>query len=269
LHGNVKRKQKIYELVREHVPATGKVLEVSCGKGEILKRLADVGYAVTGTNFTRYDDHNREVPIDWGVDLIEGLPYDDGTFECVILCDVLEHLSDHRKALSELTRVLASDGYLILSSPNIMRIQSRLHFLLTGFFKVKRAFIGLDVPLEKSFAFHNYPVHLPVLLYLLEANNVGCVDVKGVEYKLKSFLGSLILLLLLLPFTYYTLYIREKNIVTSRSSGHYFHHLLSLEGLCAENLIVVAKKGLSVQGEWEVKTALPSWSERHVGSSDK
>lgn len=40
----------------------------------------------------------------------------------------------------------------------------RLHFLFTGYLKVKWDFIGHDVPMEQAFAFHNHPVHLPVLL---------------------------------------------------------------------------------------------------------
>lgn len=262
MRGSDKRKQAIYELVRKHVPDHGRVLEVSCGNGETLRRLKDDGFTVRGTNFTVYSEYDRGVPVDWGVDLLAGLPYDDGAFECVILCDVLEHLSDHQKAISELTRILASGGCLILASPNIMRIQSRLHFFLTGFFKVKRAFVGLDVPIDRSFAFHNYPVHLPVLLYLLEANGAGCLDVKGAGYKIKSFVGSLIFLLFIIPFTYHNVYIREKNIVGSHASGQFFRSLVSLEGLCAESLIVVAKKDFSNQPNRQAKTTLPSWSDR-------
>jgi radical SAM protein with 4Fe4S-binding SPASM domain len=45
--------------------------------------------------------------------------------------------------------------------------------LITGFVKAKRVFIGFDVPPEKSFAFHNYPVYLPVYLYQTHSHGLA------------------------------------------------------------------------------------------------
>lgn len=48
------------------------------------------------------------------------LPFRDGTFDVVLLLDVLEHLplNSENKALSEVYRVLKPNGILILSTPN-------------------------------------------------------------------------------------------------------------------------------------------------------
>ena len=40
------RRRKVSELVKQFVPSGHRVLEVSCGRGEILKSLQDEGYAV-------------------------------------------------------------------------------------------------------------------------------------------------------------------------------------------------------------------------------
>ncbi|HTF43551.1 MAG TPA: methyltransferase domain-containing protein, partial [Terriglobales bacterium] len=39
------------------------------------------------------------------------------TYDCVIACDVLEHVPDHKKALREIHRILKSPGYCILTVP--------------------------------------------------------------------------------------------------------------------------------------------------------
>lgn len=45
------------------------------------------------------------------------LPFKDGSFDVVICSEVLEHIPDHEKALSEMARVLAPGGTLALSVP--------------------------------------------------------------------------------------------------------------------------------------------------------
>ena len=53
---NVLRKQKVYELIKRYIPSKGKVLDVSCGNGEILDWLRQDGYSVRGTNYTKHPD---------------------------------------------------------------------------------------------------------------------------------------------------------------------------------------------------------------------
>src|SRR5256714_11389508 len=48
---------------------------------------------------------------------LERLPFRDGAFDAILCSHVLEHVSDARRALRELRRVLAPDGWAILQSP--------------------------------------------------------------------------------------------------------------------------------------------------------
>jgi 2-polyprenyl-3-methyl-5-hydroxy-6-metoxy-1,4-benzoquinol methylase len=73
------------------------------------------------------------IPIDEGVDLVRGLPYPDGSFNVVIITDVIEHLEPHSAGIAELARVIKPGGRLILSTVDVMRLDSRLGFLLSGF----------------------------------------------------------------------------------------------------------------------------------------
>ena len=50
-------------------------------------------------------------------DLSSGLPFEDGYFDAVNLCDVIEHMTDPAAALRELSRILKTNGTLVISTP--------------------------------------------------------------------------------------------------------------------------------------------------------
>ncbi len=178
----------------EDVPGEGrKVLDVSCKRGEILKSLKERGFDVRGTQFAPDAPDVEGIPIDRGVDLLKTLPYADASFDVVLLVEVLEHLENHRAAICELGRVLKPGGILILTTPNVMRIKSRLHFFLTGYHKTRRRFIPFGTPLAEAYKFHNYPIELPVLHYMLLQNRLrierlGRTSIKAFSWVLYALL---------------------------------------------------------------------------------
>jgi len=58
------------------------------------------------------------------------LPFENNYFDFVFAGEIIEHLFDSRFFLKEVHRVLKINGYLILSTPNLARIDDRLKFLL-------------------------------------------------------------------------------------------------------------------------------------------
>jgi len=60
-------------------------------------------------------------------------PYPDGHFHAVLCCELIEHLTtDPMHMLAEINRIVAEDGYLILTTPNIAGLRS-LHAVLNGY----------------------------------------------------------------------------------------------------------------------------------------
>lgn len=252
------RNRKIRRLVAAHVPKGGSVLELSCGNGEALLSLLQDGYEVRGTNFTAYPNAPQNLPIDNGVDVLTGLAYADGSFDCVMLLDVIEHLSDQARVIREVARVVKPGGCVIVVTPNMMSLSSRLQFLCTGFFKTKRSFIGFDVPPEKAFAFHNHPVHLPLFLYQLRAQGLEDADLQAVGYKAKTIIFWLLLGWILLPLTYYKTHRLEKFLAGTPAAGVIFRRVVSFVALCSESWMLLAIKRQAARPA-EGATPMPAW----------
>jgi 2-polyprenyl-3-methyl-5-hydroxy-6-metoxy-1,4-benzoquinol methylase len=151
------------------------ILDLSCGRAEIIRDLRDDGCGVRGTHF-RGDDyklHGRrkpqweDLPIDQEIDLLEPLPYKSDSFDVVILSEVAEHLPTYIRVVHEAGRVLRGGGYLVLSTPNISRLHSRLHFFFTGTHKLIRRRVGWDISPTELYAYHISPVDFPLLHTLL------------------------------------------------------------------------------------------------------
>ncbi len=108
------------------LPPATRVLDAGCGEGVLVEEFAG-RLAIEGL-----DEHYSSARVRRGSLL--ALPYPDAAFDRVLCLDVLEHLTfaDQPAALAELRRVLAPEGELLVSVPNLAHLQSRLNFLLGG-----------------------------------------------------------------------------------------------------------------------------------------
>ena len=86
----------------------GKILDVGCDKAVLRKLLPNVDY--TGVDLAGDPD------IRLNLEDISKLPFNDGTFDCVVCTDVLEHLDNLHHIFGELVRV--TKKHLIISLPN-------------------------------------------------------------------------------------------------------------------------------------------------------
>ncbi len=225
------------------IPVSGKVLlDVSCKEGDVLRAVAPLGFSVRGTNYEPTGPSQNGTPIDYGVDLLQRLPYDNASFDVVLLIEVIEHLENHRIALCELARILKPGGVLILTTPNIMRLNSRFHFFFSGYHKTKRRFIPFDTPLAQAHRFHNYPIDLPILYYLCKQNGLT-IERLG-NSKIKGF-SRLLFLLFGLPvqlYTWYTLQLRERDPQQKQENRQLCRWLLDSRTLMEDNLVLRLRK---------------------------
>ena len=111
----------------------GRLLDIPCGQGALAKKLRMQGFEIFCGD---YDSDNYR--IDGGnfhrLDLNDNLPYKDQTFDCVTSVEGIEHIENPHLLIREIARVLKGGGHLVITTPNIMNIKSRLYFLLRSHF---------------------------------------------------------------------------------------------------------------------------------------
>jgi len=123
----VLRRLEVVDLDLLGVQPGTRVLDVGCGVGHLMLRMARRGCRVTGVELIRADlrSARRLLGEIWQqVDLIEGdggrLPFADESFDFVTCTETLEHVADYGLALRELARVLRPGGHLAVSVPDTL-----------------------------------------------------------------------------------------------------------------------------------------------------
>jgi ubiquinone/menaquinone biosynthesis C-methylase UbiE len=98
-----------------------RVLEVACGRGGFLRKLERAGAQVTGCDFSFVA---LQIAHEKSRELVQGdaanLPFAGDSFDIVISCETIEHVSDVQAALREMYRVTKAGGRLFLTTPNYL-----------------------------------------------------------------------------------------------------------------------------------------------------
>jgi SAM-dependent methyltransferase len=100
------------ELIRRYVPLDGRsILDVGCGLGMYVRAFRRFSHDVHGVDIDadKVTEASRDLP-NIRVAPAEHLPYAPGTFDAVLLHEVLEHVTDDRQAVAEAVRVLREPG---------------------------------------------------------------------------------------------------------------------------------------------------------------
>ncbi len=156
----------------------GRLLDIPSGSGEVARRLAARGFAVSCADL--YPEQfipGRDDLRCARVDLNERLPYADESFDYVLCVESLQYLENSHHVIREFARVLCPGGELLLSLLNTLNIQSRISLLLKGygdFFKPVRSPGTRDgqLPWQSSVAYIN-PLSPADLFCILEAAGFG------------------------------------------------------------------------------------------------
>ncbi len=101
-----------------------RILDAGCGPGVYTIFLKTMGLDIVGMDIQKSlldgaIDHcvNKGIESNFVCASIAQLPFSEGSFNMVILSEVLEHLEDDYRALMNIKNVLSKDGLLILSVP--------------------------------------------------------------------------------------------------------------------------------------------------------
>jgi 2-polyprenyl-3-methyl-5-hydroxy-6-metoxy-1,4-benzoquinol methylase len=212
------------------------VLDAPCGDGSLAATLRAAGHDAHGVDINgngaallgaAYRD----------ADLNGRLPFDDQSFDVVFSIEGIEHLTDRYRFLRELRRVLRPEGTLILTTPNIVNLRSRVRFFGSGFYHRDSRPLREAAPTP----FHHIGLAtLADLRYALHTSGFRLTGVKHTHIKPVSYLYGW-----LAPWMWvYTAiaFRKERDAVQRRANREIRSALFSKSVLFGENLLLTASR---------------------------
>jgi SAM-dependent methyltransferase len=116
-------------------PLRGRLLDIPAGEGALAWQLHKLGYTVTGGDIDPAFFKVTPLPC-IHLDMNRPFPLEAERFDFISCVEGIEHLEDQFQFVRECHRVLQPDGCLVLSTPNILNLGSRLKFLFSGFYSL-------------------------------------------------------------------------------------------------------------------------------------
>lgn len=98
--------------IAKHVPASGSILDIGSGTAPVSPDLRRTVVADISEEAMRNVECASKA-----VTSITAMSFDNASFDCVLCSEVLEHIPDDMKAVSELRRVLKPGGVLVVTVP--------------------------------------------------------------------------------------------------------------------------------------------------------
>ena len=224
-----------------------KILDVGAGDGKLLAALAErfPSAELHATDYTsqfmKFSGCELRIA---NIDL-DPLPYLDSTFDLVVITEVVEHLENYHRVLREIHRILSPGGMIVVTTPNILSLKSRISFVKTGFWNLFGP-LPLDSKRLEGTAGHITPVHYFHLVYSL--SHAGYSDIKLDMDKAQK--TSMAMYGIFLPFIVLfraTFIRRERNKykTINRLNLPFARSVNSFQALVARSILVTAKKAES------------------------
>ncbi|MBE9109135.1 class I SAM-dependent methyltransferase [Nodosilinea sp. LEGE 07298] len=154
--------------VLSYVDHHASILDIGAGAGAWLERLGSVGFH----NLYGIDKDFQRFQATKGQFITADLDYEDfilpdKTFDIITSIEVIEHLENPGRLFYHVFRLIAPNGYFLLTTPNLHSVICRLRLLLTGNLR------QFDAKGEPT---HIYPVFLTPLERLLDIHGLEVVE---------------------------------------------------------------------------------------------
>jgi len=217
------------------LPKGARVLDAPCGDGSLAATLRQAGYDAHGVDINAAGA-GLLGPAYHDGDLTDRLPFANASFDAVLSIEGIEHLEDRFAYLRELRRLLTPQGMLILTTPNIVGLRSRVRFFGSGFYHRD----GRPLREAARDPFHHIALGtLADLRYALHTSGFRLTAVSHTHIKPVSFLYGW-----LVPWMWlYTAiaFRKEKDAGQRRANREVRSALFSKSVLFGENLLLTAK----------------------------
>jgi ubiquinone/menaquinone biosynthesis C-methylase UbiE len=235
--------------IDKRLPSATKLnhLDIGSGSGELIRKLQGLKHEIT-SSACDYIDSLMKLK-DQKVDIVDlnknKLPYNDKTFDIVTATEIIEHLENPRSFLRDINRILKPGGVCVLSTPNVLNLNSRLRYLWFGFPQLFGP-LPIDARKIESCSGHISSISYFYIYHALRESGFIGIDFKIDKYQ-RSGLAKL--LLLYLPIKIKAIFIKRKEAskyqTIDRTNIEVVNQMNSLKILLGRTIIVTANKEIS------------------------
>jgi len=108
----------------------GRLLDIGCGEGTFLRLAKKNGWQISGTELSPYAAKYASDRLGDKIFCGELLDarYSTDSFDVVSMWHVLEHVTDPKRYLIEIRRILRPDGLLAIAVPNVNNLAMRIAY---------------------------------------------------------------------------------------------------------------------------------------------
>lgn len=214
----------------------GRVMDIPSGTGAFVRRLQAAGFVPVAADIVRREELGD---IEYHqADMNEPLPVADASLDGITCIEGIEHLERPFDFVRECARVLASDGVLILTTPNISSLRSRWRYFLTGFHNKCRYMLDETDPDPLH---HINMLSFPALRYMLHVNGFEITRIETNRIKPISWLYLPIVLAQSLT-TRLGIWRAKSRDINRGLSYAVLHQMTRIPVLMGESLVIVARK---------------------------
>jgi SAM-dependent methyltransferase len=242
--------QKVLDLTVGLLSPTTRVLDLGAGEGYFAQRLGDhvkrtFGVAPAGVlaacdvtpGLFKYQDVRCEMIGPDGT-----LPYADGSFDIVCSVEVVEHVQDQFRYCREIMRVLKPGGTALISTPNVLNMNSRYRILHSGFATLFNP-LSLSSQDVVHTSGHIHPVSYYYLAYALLHAGARSVRVEYDRFKRSALLPIILFSpILLLGNVLFRARLRRKSPALERENASLLREVRSWNMLRSRSIIAIATR---------------------------
>ena len=131
-----KRSKTVLQWILKY-KSNASILDVGCGGGHFLYWLSKNNLQAEGIELNkRLSDSANEQGLKVFNGILEESHYSDKSFDLVYLGEVIEHVPNPRNLLLKCGQLLKDDGSLVITTPNINCLWSKITYFFYKFFKI-------------------------------------------------------------------------------------------------------------------------------------